>query len=140
MSFIEILQEFPDPDKAADEEGYLLEEWDAEYRTALTHLMDMITPSTVLNIPDIKAAYMDIFNGSPPLHKEIKIIEDYCNENGGITVNEFLTSSIMNLKDEGHLPAIEKSIQDVCERCREFESCKEDCQEMKEIKKRLGVE
>lgn len=138
MSFIEIIQEFPD--KAADKEGYLLMEWDQEYRKALTHLIEMITPSTIINIPDIKAAYTDVFKGAKPTINEIKTIEEYCNENGGMAINELLTSCIRNLKADEKLPSIEKHLQDICEKCKEFEYCDPDCEEMTFIKEKLGVE
>jgi len=108
----EIIQRFPNPDKLR---RLLAKKWNHpvplhsqldwldEYSQALIELVEAAPTLGVLSEADIKAAYMDYYEGRQPTTEEIQAIEEYARDHAE-SGNTWLWDVVDALNGKGDLP------------------------------------
>ena len=62
-----------------------------------------VPPSYILNEPELKAAYMDVFDGRNPTNRELRIIEHEVGDDFS-RIAEEIQDAVEKLKEKGKLP------------------------------------
>ena len=104
MSVREIVQMFPDPDSCPNYyQKQKYEAWFEQYSKALAKLIDEAPTLGVLGEADVKAAYMDYYEGRLPTTEEIQAIEEYAGDHAE-SGNTWLWDVVDALNGKGDLP------------------------------------